>query len=155
MADYFHGLDGLGGIHESHPHFSPEETWKDLFLSARAGEDTGVEGVEEVKETEKLFTPVKEPAWDAILRLLRENEKDTITIVAIGPLTNLAIAAAKDPETFLRVKEVVVMGGTLEEPGNVGLISFLFYLAWLMGIFLSFLKGCCFAVFRRFANLRI
>lgn len=103
-----------------HPHLSPEETWKTLFkptpenLSPEAAAE-----LQKVKDQHCLFTPSLKPAPEVMLDLLRENEPDTITIVAVGPLTNLAIAAAQDPETFLRVKEVVVMGGAIDAPGNV------------------------------------
>ena len=103
-----------------HPHLSPEETWKTLFKPApeNLSPEQAAE-LQKVKDQHSLFTPSLKPAHEVMLDLLRENEPDTITIVAVGPLTNLAIAAAKDPETFLRVKEVVVMGGAIDAPGNV------------------------------------
>ncbi|KAF2093062.1 inosine-uridine preferring nucleoside hydrolase [Rhizodiscina lignyota] len=114
MADFFHGRDGLGGIHASHPHLSPEETWKDLFATTPNSPDA-----QEILQSKHLFTASKLSAHEQMLQLLRDNEADTITIVAIGPLTNVALAAATDTQTFLRVKEVVVMGGVLDEPGNM------------------------------------
>ncbi|KAK4507703.1 hypothetical protein PRZ48_001438 [Zasmidium cellare] len=120
MADFFHGRDGLGEIHETHPHMTPAETWKDLFQHAEKSQDPEEKAVaEELQSTDALFTPSRVPSSEEILRLLRENEPDTITIVAIGPLTNLALAASLDPETFLRAKEIVVMGGSINEGGNI------------------------------------
>ncbi|KAI1616872.1 DNA glycosylase [Exophiala viscosa] len=121
-ADYFHGIDGLAGTHTTHPHFSPEENWRHLFeepppeddLTKKAKAQTNIEDV-----PTQSFTPSLVPAHKEILRLLRENEPDTITLIAIGPLTNFALAAAEDPETFLRCKEVVTMGGTVDGIGNV------------------------------------
>ncbi|OBT64581.1 hypothetical protein VE03_06363 [Pseudogymnoascus sp. 23342-1-I1] len=120
MADFFHGRDGLGGVHDSHPHLSPSDAWKLLFTPAPPGStDDEIENIKELGAPPTTFTASKVPAHKEILRLLRENEPNTITIVAVGPLTNLATAAAEDPETFLRVKEVVVMGGTINCSGNI------------------------------------
>src|SRR3954454_15169192 len=42
-----------------------------------------------------------------------------LTIVAIGPLTNIAVALLADPLFATRLDRLVVMGGAFEVPGNV------------------------------------
>lgn len=42
-----------------------------------------------------------------------------ITLVALGPLTNLALAVRCEPRIAQLVREVVIMGGALRVPGNV------------------------------------
>ncbi|HMV30090.1 MAG TPA: nucleoside hydrolase, partial [Anaerolineales bacterium] len=41
-----------------------------------------------------------------------------ITLVAIGPLTNVALAIRKEPRIVQNVKEVFIMGGAVFHPGN-------------------------------------
>jgi inosine-uridine nucleoside N-ribohydrolase len=58
-----------------------------------------------------------EGAVDALLRLSREHAGQ-LTVVATGPLTNIAAALIADPGFAERIR-LVFMGGTVSEPGNV------------------------------------
>ena len=48
-----------------------------------------------------------------------KNRPHEITIISVGPLTNLALAIKRAPEIIPLVKEVVIMGGAVKVPGNV------------------------------------
>jgi purine nucleosidase len=62
--------------------------------------------------------PVKaEHAALALIRLANENP-GALTLVAIGPLTNLALATRLDPTLPQKYKRLVVMGGTIRGTGN-------------------------------------
>lgn len=54
-----------------------------------------------------------------ILEALAENAPGTVEIVALGPLTNLALAVRLAPETMRRVKRIAVMGTAGLGRGNV------------------------------------
>lgn len=122
-SEYIQGRARAELTEEKHPHLSPSDTWKTLFETPTTLPDPAdklaIDAVEKSTKDHPYFTPSKLPAYKEILRKLAESPIDTITIVALGPLTNLALAAAEDPEIFLKAKEVVVMGGAIDVPGNV------------------------------------
>src|SRR5579863_2523645 len=54
---------------------------------------------------------------DLIIQLVHESPHE-ITLVPVGPLTNIALAVEKDPSIVPLVKEVILMGGSING-GNV------------------------------------
>jgi purine nucleosidase len=62
--------------------------------------------------------PESEHAVDALLRLTAQDPGE-INIVAIGPLTNVAMAVVKDPTFPDRVKHLFIMGGSNNARGNI------------------------------------
>ena len=60
-----------------------------------------------------------EHAVDFILRTLREKPAGSVTLCALGPLTNLALALMQAPKIAARLREIVLMGGSGFAGGNV------------------------------------
>lgn len=58
-------------------------------------------------------------AADLIIDLI-QNSEEPITIVAVGPVTNIAEAFQKAPEISANITEIYVMGGAVNVDGNVG-----------------------------------
>ena len=56
---------------------------------------------------------------DFIIETLRSEPAGTVTLVPIGPLTNIAVAFERAPDIIKRVQEIVLMGGAYFEVGNI------------------------------------
>ena len=48
---------------------------------------------------------------------------DELTLVAVGPLTNVARAVMKDPQRMRGLREIIIMGGAFETSGNVSPVA--------------------------------
>ena len=82
----------------------------------RAHGESGLEGME------VDMPPVAVEPGGAVAFMketLRAAEDDEITLVAIGPLTNVAILVADSPELLPKIRQIVLMGGASRAGGNV------------------------------------
>lgn len=70
--------------------------------------ESGLDGPELPEPTVELDT---RHAVDLIIETVMAADAGTITLVPTGALTNIALAARKEPRIVERVKEVVLMGG--------------------------------------------
>jgi purine nucleosidase len=60
----------------------------------------------------------KEHAVDFIVETLMKEENGAVTLCALGPLTNVALALIREPRISKRIKQIVLMGGGFFEGGN-------------------------------------
>ena len=58
-------------------------------------------------------------AVDFLIDTLRHEAPGTVTLVPIGPLTNIATALARAPDIAGRIGRIVLMGGAYFEVGNI------------------------------------
>jgi purine nucleosidase len=52
--------------------------------------------------------------------MLDDTPAGTVDILALGPLTNIARLLSLHPSSARRIERVIVMGGAVHEPGNIG-----------------------------------
>jgi purine nucleosidase len=57
-------------------------------------------------------------AVDFIVETIMREEPGTVTLCALGPLTNLGLALVREPRIGKRIREIVLMGGGYFEGGN-------------------------------------
>ena len=77
--------------------------------------ESGMDGYDFKSPTDETISPMN--AIEAMKNVLKESTSP-ITIVAIGPLTNIALLLATYPEIKSKIKQIVIMGGSSGR-GNV------------------------------------
>ena len=89
---------------------------RELETATRHHGESGLEGV----EVGMPAGPIESHrAIGFLAETLEASGDQEITLVAIGPLTNLALLAVGHPELLAKVREIVVMGGASAAGGNV------------------------------------
>src|ERR1700727_452815 len=82
----------------------------------------GSNAIGDIELPEPKIRPTDEHASDLIIRMAKENPGE-ITLCPVGPVTNLALALVRGPETASLLKRIVVMGSTIFHPGIQGIPS--------------------------------
>ena len=76
------------------------------------------EGIKEPYGGFSKLKPSSTSATDFIIEKIMENPGQ-ITLICVGPLTNIAMAVRKEPQIAQNVKELIIMGGAIDRPGNI------------------------------------
>ena len=89
---------------------------RDLVTAEYVHGETGINGIDVFEPRNKMREC---HGVDYIIENLRGSNDDEATIVATGPLTNIAMALIKAPDIAPKIKQIVIMGGASFEGGNV------------------------------------
>jgi purine nucleosidase len=88
---------------------------RELITAEKVHGKTGIDGIDIVEPRQPLE---EKHAVDFIVDTLGNAEAESITLVPMGPLTNIATAFTRDPAIIGKVEQIVMMGGAMREGGN-------------------------------------
>jgi purine nucleosidase len=115
VRNAFLTMSVAGKLGEVPVHLGCRQPFLRPWVSAENVHGDGVGGLA-IDMTDLAAEP--EHGVDALIRLAAENAGE-LCIVAIGPLTNIALAAAKDRDFVRNVKALYIMGGSNNGRGNI------------------------------------
>lgn len=91
---------------------------RSIYAHSIHGKD-GLGGAKiERKAEEKFWEIYSNSAYELIIDMVKTYEGGLI-FIALGPLTNLALAIKKDPDALKKLKEIIIMGGAIRTGGNI------------------------------------
>ena len=89
---------------------------RDLVTAEHVHGKTGIDGIAIVEPIHPLED---KHAVEFIVDTLNDAEDESITLVPMGPLTNIGQAITKDRGILQKISEIVLMGGAMRESGNI------------------------------------
>jgi len=122
-------LTGMNLLKERDPPIA-EGSPEPLFRKFNPEIGKHIHGMDGLGNTEKLFIDYKIPdkisseyeAIDLIISTILES-KEPITLVATGPLTNIAKALNRDPRIKDNLTNLVIMGGAINTSSNINPVA--------------------------------
>ena len=90
--------------------------------SLLAPETHGDTGLGYAKLPEPRLKPISQHAVDFLIEKILGTPGE-ITLVAIGPLTNVALAIRQEPRIAEALKEIIIMGGAIRYAGNTTAVA--------------------------------
>ncbi len=107
----------LAGTYAPPVYIGSDEMLKRDFVGAY---DThGLDGMGDLNLVDYSREADEGDGVDMIIKTLKDHEDKSIDLITLGPLTNIAKAVMKDPETMRRIRRVVSMAGADGVGGNV------------------------------------
>jgi len=91
---------------------------KTIYAHSVHGQD-GLGGARINREEGKEWWQFYAGPADELITMMARKYPDEITLIATGPLTNLALAVKKNPEGMGKLKDIVIMGGAVRTGGNI------------------------------------
>jgi len=88
-------------------------------LVTAAHDEHGGDGLGDAPDWPPVASLSASPSAAETLVALAQAHAERLTLIALGPLTNLALALRLDADALRRIGRVVVMAGAVDVPGNI------------------------------------